>query len=798
MRKLFPLVLALLGLTLGGCFSDSGDPSPDPETGSTGIDEKWGVDFSSTQTGFFASFSPSNLLMPYPNDILGFLLNPVPETDGTLNLVENAFQLGAAEVNQLDGFSIFSRIQANFSEEVAPASLNPLSVFLLEVALDPELKRAVVGLSDATLCKLGIPPPAACPAEIFGAGSPFLEQGVDYALSVAPDVDAGGQTIQLDLLKPLNPYTEQQLTPGMINGYLLIVTDGVTNTTGSAAKPDALYDQIKQSYLAGLIEIPPPGTELPPLSPEELLPLYIATHLETISALSTAGAPVAVEDVVVTASFSPQDTTTVLQKTLELDIIDNRPSQIAQALLPVDVPIPGGPVLPAGTPVTTGLLKSAVGLPPEAISDNGNIYLGGINIPYFQEPPSEESGGYNVLTSHWVAEAGQNALGDAESTVISRWNPIAVKQADITIPLIMAIPNDNSAWVQGAKAQGFPVPLPTGWPVVIYQPGFTRNRADMVLVAEPWLDQGYAVISIDLPFHGITVTDPAESLLALLRVPGTTERTFDLDLRNNEDVSDLTPDGIIDESADNFINPAPGGLLTNRDNNRQAAVTILTLRRSIGVMDIDANPDNTDFDTSQAHFVGHSGGGILGGVALATCGDCASISLISGGAGLIKLLEDSDIEDGFGFILDNLKKGLAQQGIVPDSSTYNNYLRDFQHVWNEGDPIGYVHLARQSATPVFGSLVNTDIVVTPSASLRLFEGIGLTQVKTPGVNFESKGYTRITEGDHGTYISPAASVAATVEMQTEAAVFLGGNALAGLPPNGQVILISNPAVVETE
>ncbi|MGD9292970.1 MAG: hypothetical protein PVJ48_08845, partial [Gammaproteobacteria bacterium] len=223
-----------------------------------------------------------------------------------------------------------------------------------------------------------------------------------------------------------------------------------------------------------------------------------------------------------------------------------------------------------------------------------------------------------------------------------------------------------------------------------------------------------------------------------------------------------------------------------------------TLRRSIGVMDIDANPDNTDFDTSQTHFVGHSGGAILGGVALATCGDCASISLISGGAGLIKLLEDSDIEDGFGFILDNLKKGLAQQGIVPDSSTYNNYLRDFQHVWNEGDAIGYVHLARLSATPVFGSLVNTDIVVTPSASLRLFEGIGLTQVKTPGDNFESKGYTRITEGDHGSYISPASSVAATVEMQTEAAVFLGGNALAGLPPNGQVILISNPAVVETE
>jgi hypothetical protein len=34
-------------------------------------------------------------------------------------------------------------------------------------------------------------------------------------------------------------------------------------------------------------------------------------------------------------------------------------------------------------------------------------------------------------------------------------------------------------------------------------------------------------------------------------------------------------------------------------------------------------------------------------------------------------------------------------------------------------------------------------------------------------------------------------------MQTEAAVFLGGNALAGIPPNGQVILISDPSIVET-
>jgi hypothetical protein len=770
MRNLYPLVLALLGLSISGCFSDSGDPGPDPETGSTGFEEVIGITPGDVPAGFFASWDPTLGIVPYPNDILGFLADP--PTDGTLNLSTSAaFQLAAsasfgAPLNDIDGFSVFSRIQANFSEAVDEATLNPLSVFLLEVALDPAT-RGVIGLSDETLCKLGLAPQPACPEEIFGTGNPFLIPGVDYDLSLAPDIDAGGLTIQLDPLKALNTLTVQQFTPGALNGYLLILTDRITNSGGTAAAPSAAYNQIKQD-------------------------------LAVVDALSEAGAPLTVENVVVTASFSPQDGTTVLETATSLDVLDNRPSQIAQALLPVDVPLPGGGVLPAGTPVTTGLLRTAGGFPPEASRDNGNIYLGGINIPYFQEPPSEASGGYNVLASKWVAEAGQNVLGDPDSTVISRWNPVPVQRADITIPLIMAIPNQNSAWVQAAEAQGFPVPLPTGWPVVIYQPGFTRNRADIVLTAEPWLDQGYAVITIDLPYHGITVVDPAESLTALLRVPGTMERTFDLDLRNNENITDLTPDGIIDESSQNFLNPAPDGLLTWRDNLRESVVTILSLSRSVGVMDIDANPGSTDFDASQVHFVGHSGGAIVGASLPAVSDDFVTVNLATPGAGLVKLISDSDVEDGFGFIFAGLKAGLLQQGILPDSTTYNNYLRDMQNILNGGDPIAYLAKGTGSPVPIIGNLVNTDITVTPSASLRVFDGLGIPQITTPGVNVTSRGFTRILDGDHGSFISPAANLAATVEMQTEVAVFLGGNPLAQIPPNGQVILIANPDIVETD
>jgi len=35
-------------------------------------------------------------------------------------------------------------------------------------------------------------------------------------------------------------------------------------------------------------------------------------------------------------------------------------------------------------------------------------------------------------------------------------------------------------------------------------------------------------------------------------------------------------------------------------------------------------------------------------------------------------------------------------------------------------------------------------------------------------------------------------------MWTEVALFIGGNALAGIPGNGQAIVISNPDIVETD
>jgi hypothetical protein len=612
---------------------------------------------------------------------------------------------------------------------------------------------------------------------------------------VAPDIDAGDQTIQLRQLKPLNPFTFQQFTQNAINGYLLIITDRVTRTDGQPAAPDTTYAQIRAAYQAGQIPLPPP----PGLPPEQLLGVFVATHLAVVDALSAAGAPLAVGNVVATASFSTQDTTTVMQAAADLEILANRPSQVTQALLPFDLPLPGGGVLPAGSPVTTGLVRSLFGLPAEATRNNGNAYVGGINLPYFQQLPDSEVGGRNVLSSTWVAAAGGNVLGNPDSTVISRWNPIPVKRADTTVPLIVVTPNENSATWQARESLGLPNPPPEGWPVVIHQHGVTSNRMEIFLTAEPFLDNGFAVVAIDLPFHGIGATDPSVDPTALFRVPGTTERTFDLDLRNNANLGDLTPDGIIDSGGSafaNMFNPAPPlGPLTARDNFREAVVSVLALRRSLADMDLDGNPETTDLDSSRVAYSGHSGGGILGAVLLAVSDEFSAAVLPNAGAGWIDILEQSL---SFGPFYQALRAGLQQAGIVPDGSAFNNYMRDFQHILNDADPIGYGREAARGPVPILYMMVNGDTTVPNSANLRFANVLGLPQIRTPGPNFTSRGYTRLTEGNHVSYLSPAASVDAWIELATQATVFVGGFAPQNIPGDGQVILISNPAVVETD
>jgi dienelactone hydrolase len=806
MTRISSVALAALALVLAGCLSDSSDPdAPQPATGSTGV-----PDIDPASSTFRVQFDPLKALVPYPNDILGFLA--APDTDGSLNVPQQPLQPLAPAINELDGFSTNGRIQANFTRPVDADSLSAASVFLLEVAIDPATK-AVVGLSDETLCKLGLAPMPPCP--FAPTGNPFLVQGVDYEVELAPDINAGAQTVQLKPLKPLNGNRDNQFTPGTENGYLLILTNGIRDTSGTAVQPDATYAQIRQGYLAGAIQLPPPGTPLPDdLTTEELLALYIAAHLEVSKTLELP-----VENIVVTASFTTLDTTTVSETVAEMAAPG--PSQLGRVVTPVPLPneqAPGG-VLPAGTPVTSALVLGLQGVDAAGIPGEGDVYAGGLVIPYYlgsAANPQDTA----PLNDFWVA-ASPSPL-DGESLNLNKYNPVPAKRADQTVPVVITIPNANTAYAQ-ATTGGVSAPKPpTGWPVVIFNHGITRNRLDMFAITEPFNNAGFAVIAMDLALHGIAAAEidfantPPEELgeiiannpSALLRVPGVPERTFDLDLLDNatggtvgdpDGDGDADGDGIIDPSGAHFINLSVP--LVSRDNLRQSSADLATLARSIPAMDIDGDA-TPDFDGSRIYFVGLSLGAISAIPWLAVDDTAVTATVAVPGGVLTDLLLDSF---SFG---PRIEAGLRAASAVlePNTSVYNNFIRDLQNIVDAGDPISHA-AAAAAVRPIHFIGVEGDRVVPNSAQNRLaaeMQKAGLTDYTfSPTPVVDPAGLKArvcfVGEGaSHGSLLDPGSpppdgtqtpeSLTVTGEMQAQTLVFAAGNPTVPLPGDGQTLV----------
>ncbi|HUI62385.1 MAG TPA: hypothetical protein VLX90_19315, partial [Steroidobacteraceae bacterium] len=379
----------------------------------------------------------------------------------------------------------------------------------------------------------------------------------------------------------------------------------------------------------------------------------------------------------------------------------------------------------------------------------------------------------------------------------------------LQIPLLVTVPNANSAGGGVKPASG-------KWPVLIFEHGITRNRTDMLAVADSFADSGFVVVAIDLPLHGITdPTSPlyasgANPLYAGLSLPasGSIERTFDLDVVNNT-TGAPGPDGQIDGSGTSFINLT--SLLTTRDNLREAAADLITLTRSLPNMNLDADPAG-DVDPAAIHFLGHSLGAIVGGVYLGVTPDTdvSTGTLAMPGGQLAQLLRDSPT---FG---PTITAGLEAQGLQPGTTLFEQFFRDAQTVVDSGDPVNYIAGAATNhpihLLQVVGSSTSPpDQVVPNSATQRLIDAAALTRIPAPmapGPLINPSGhraYVNFVAGGHGSIIDPTASLAVTTEMQGEAIVFTG----APLPPvpalsfpgfptttPGTVILVLNPTVIQ--
>ncbi|NCT67670.1 MAG: lipase [Rhodanobacteraceae bacterium] len=587
-----------------------------------------------------------------------------------------------------------------------------------------------------------------------------LKSPQDFVVSLAPS-DASGRTLAIVPTRPL-----KQLT-----SYMAVLTNGIKDASGANVRGSLIYQFTErksplcangQSTLAAL----------PAASACALEPLRQLTNSQEAAATAAGVAPgsIVMSWVATTQGITPTF--------LALKNVIQQSPPAATTIAP--------------TGQTLGSL--GLGLPPIA-----DIYVGTVALPYYLTAPSQANPAA-PLTTFWKAKAGGyvppfNTLGlDPTSTNVTFANPLPVATSTQAVPLLMTVPNAASGKTKPAA----------GWPVVIFQHGITRNRTDMFAIAGTLAAQGYAVVAIDLPLHGITdKANPFYIGNTPFAAAGAKERTFDLDLQDNTSGAP-GPDGKVDSSGSWFINLS--SLLTSRDNLRQGVADLLSLSRAVGSMHISAG---VDFDSGKVGFVGQSLGGIVGTMFLALDPTVSPAVLSVPGGGIARLLDGSPT---FG---PRIRAGLlAAGGPAAGTPDYDAFMAAAQTVVDAGDPINFggnntlfdntplpdgslpqvrrvlLHEVVGGGDVLPDQVIPNRVAGAPlSGTEPLISALGLTSISATTQSATGiHGVVRFLQGEHGSLLDPTSFPAATVEMQGEMASMLVSG--------GAATVVANPVVVK--
>jgi pimeloyl-ACP methyl ester carboxylesterase len=708
-------------LLLSAC--SSGHESVGPTETATENVKLAGATSPASQAPTAALFQPAAGILPYPTDLYF-----AGSTDGTLNMQPaNALLPNQVAINTLDGFSTTAVIRARFGGPLNPASFTAQSVVVLQVTID-----------NATKAVTGVVQP--------------LIYGVDYTTGLGPETGVGNTVLEIRPTHPLVPSTG-----ATNNGYLVLLTNAITDTKGKAATADTDYANIKAALPACAA-----------ITDSSLHGICQSTGAQLQIAQAIGLDPA---NVVLSFSFSTEsifDTLAAVEQTATAQPLNVR---------------------------STGLTTAQVN--PRLLG-HATVHVGTLSIPYYLSRTEP-------LTGYWQ---GSPSPLDPNSRLLTRFNPVPVATETLAIPVLVTVPNANSA-PGSAKPAG-------GWPALIFAHGIGRNRTDMLAVADSFADSGFVVVAIDLPLHGLT--DPAAPLYAAgtnplyaglpLPAAGSIERTFDLDVMNNT-TGAPGPDGRLDSSGASFINLT--SMLTTRDNLREGAADLITLARSLPNMNLDSDPAG-DINPAGIHFLGHSLGAIVGSVYLGVAAktEVSTATVAMPGGGLPYLLRDSPT------LGPRIVAGLEAQGLVQGTTLFEQFFRDAQTIVDAADPLNYIAAAAINHPLHLLQIVGSDSsppdqVVPNSATQRLIDAAALARIAAPAVpgpvtnasGFRS--YVNFVSGDHGSIVDPTASMAVTTEVQAEAIHFTGARvppipklSLPEIPagPPGTAVLIVNPPVIQ--
>jgi dienelactone hydrolase len=567
----------------------------------------------------------------------------------------------------------------------------------------------------------------------------------EYIVAFAPS-DPTARTLAIVPTRPLEEMTS----------YMAVITTGVQDATGHpirASLPYLLAKRTTPLCAGGQSTV----AALPASQACALEPLRLLTNAQEAAA-AAAGIPA--DTIALSWVMTTQSTTVSLQA---IDSVIEQSPPATTHLAP--------------TGKTLGDL--GVGLPPVA-----DIYIGTIDLPYYLSAPSEANPAA-PLNEFWHGAPGgyiPQCAGfglDPTSTNITYCNPFPVATSTQTVPVVLTLPNARSGRSKPAS----------GWPVVIYQHGITRNRTDAFAIAATMAAQGFAVVAIDLPLHGITDTaSPFYVGNTPFAALGAHERTFDLDFQNNS-TGAPGPDDAIDPSGSWFINLQ--SLLTSRDNLRQGAADLFELAHAVPSMHYSAG---NDFDGSRIAFVGQSLGSIVGTMFLSIDPNVSVGVMNVPGGGIARLLDGSPT---FG---PRIRAGLAAAGVEAGTPDYDAFMVAAQTAVDSGDPINF-NIASAADKRILmqevvgGGDVLPDQVIpnsVPGAPLSGTEPLIATYDLAPiSQSTQSadgiRGAVRLLQGEHGSLLDPTDFPAATAEMQGEMASMIASG--------GTTVVVQNPTIV---
>ncbi|HSG66061.1 MAG TPA: hypothetical protein VLD39_13715 [Gammaproteobacteria bacterium] len=501
--------------------------------------------------------------------------------------------------------------------------------------------------------------------------------------------------------------------------YAFYLTGGIESQLGFAADADLVFGAVRDAHLAGLTSVP---------GVPELDPLFPAIAPLIDAGTGLLGLP---GDAIVSAwSMTTQSITEVLD-TIQAD------ATARAAVL-------------ASTGLSTAVVDPALGI--------ADIYAGFIEIPYYGDTQ-------DVLGSVWL---------NANDVPPTGADPEAVPRVpSLRIPLIATLPNDMSM-------QSKPI---DGWPAVVYQHGVTADRTSVLAIADSFASQGFAVVAIDLPLHGVrdTTSPFYQGPENTMNPFGNNERHFFLD--NIDAVGLPIPDGEIDDGRQifNVANPANA-----RDHIRQAVSDLMQLTRTLPTLDVDGDM-NPDLDGNRIHHVGVSLGSAFSSVLLGVNDEIRSATMSSPFATWSRILTDPEAVTFGGPV----RAGLAARGLTPGTMLFANFVRDLQTVLDSAEPANYAEAAAAlHPLHVLEILGDQSVPNGPTDSIAGLWGLvdvlaGDPPLVDPG---GAHGIVRFTSGDHASLLDPTVDPAVTTEMQTQMVTFAA--------TDGTTIAITDTSVVQ--